>query len=92
MEFFDSRIQRQYDIGVIVKSHALLKNRGIKHFILTPDSEFPLYVPSENLVGIDWGKLSIDYPDDLKSLHTSFEGQKIVYKTILQKLIEKKLI
>jgi len=86
LEFFDGRIQRQYDMAVIIKSHVLLKNRGIKHFVLTNDNEFDLYIPNENLVDVDWGKLSQMYPDDLKSLHTSWEGQKVVYETILQKL------
>jgi|APCry1669190327_1035288.scaffolds.fasta_scaffold05389_2 hypothetical protein len=85
-EFFDSRIQRQYDMGVIVKSHALLKNRDINHFILTHDHEFPLYVPNENLVHVDWGELSLKYPDDLKTLHTSYLGQIEVYESIMKKL------
>jgi hypothetical protein len=85
-EFFDSRIQRQYDMGVIVKSHALLKNKNIKHYILTHDHEFPLYVPTENLVHVDWGKLSLKYPDDLKTLHTSYLGQIEVYESIMKKL------
>jgi hypothetical protein len=86
LEFFDSRIQRQYDMAVIIKSHVLLKNKGIKHFVLTNDNEFNLYIPNKDLVDIDWGNLSQMYPDDLKSLHTSWEGQKVVYETILRKL------
>jgi hypothetical protein len=86
LEFFDSRIQRQYDMGVIIKSHVLLKNNNIKHFVLTNDTEFSSYVPSENLVDIDWGKLSLEYPDDLKSLHTSWEGHVSVYNEIMKKL------
>ena len=86
LEFFDSRIQRQYDMAVIIKSHVLLKNRGIKHFVLTNDTEFNQYIPDENLVDVDWGKLSQTYPDDLKSLHTSWEGQKVVYDNICKKL------
>jgi len=85
-EFFDSRIQRQYDMGVIIKSHILLKNNNINHFILTNDQEFNKYIPEKNLINIDWGKLSLIYPDDLKSLHTSYEGHKIVYNTILKNL------
>jgi hypothetical protein len=73
-------------MAVIIKSHVLLKNKGIKHFVLTNDSEFNLYVPNENLVDVDWGKLSQKYPDDLKTLHTSWEGQKEVCGAILQKL------
>jgi hypothetical protein len=73
-------------MAVIIKSHVLLKNKGIKHFVLTNDSEFNLYVPSETLIDVDWGELSLKYPDDLKSLHTSWEGQKEVYEAILEKI------
>lgn len=86
LEFFDGRIQRQYDMAVIIKSHVLLKNKGIKHFVLTNDTEFNQYIPNENLVDVDWGKLSQTYPDDLKSLHTSWEGQKVVFDDICKKL------
>ena len=89
LEFFDCRIQRQYDIGVIVKSHVLLKNKNIKHLVLTNDTEFNSYLPHENLVDISWGKLSLKYPDDLKTLHTSYEGHIEVYNTILSKLNKK---
>ena len=54
--------------------------------MLTNDNEFKLYVPSENLIDVNWGKLSQKYPDDLKSLHTSWEGQKEVYEAILRKI------
>lgn len=86
LEFFDSRIQRQYDMGVIIKSHVLLNNNNIKHLILTNDSEFDSYVSRKNLVDVDWGKLSIQYPDDLKSLHTSYEGHIVVFDKIIKKL------
>jgi hypothetical protein len=89
LEFFDSRIQRQYDIGVIVKSHVLLKNKNIKHLVLTNDTEFNSYLPQKNLVDINWGELSLKYPDDLKSLHTSYEGHIEVYNTIISKLTKK---
>jgi hypothetical protein len=86
-EFFDSRIQRQYDMGVIVKSHALLKNKNIKHYILTHEvDEFKLYVATENLVHVNWGSLSSKYPDDLKTLHTSYLGQIEVYESIIKKI------
>jgi hypothetical protein len=85
-EIFDDRIQRQYDIGVIVMAHLLLKKRNIKHLILTYDNDFTFYVPDENLCNVDWGKLSLEYPDDLGTLHTSYIGQEIVYKSIKEKL------
>lgn len=85
-EFFDDRIQRQYDMGVIIKSHVLLKNNNINHLILTNDTEFSSYVSEINLVNVDWGLLSTEYPDDLPSLHTSYKGHEIVYNSILNKL------
>jgi hypothetical protein len=86
LEFFDSRIQRQYDMAVIIKSHVLLKNKNIKHLILTNDIEFSEYIPQKNLVDVDWGLLSLNYPDDLKSLHTSWEGHIDVYNSIIKKI------
>jgi len=89
-EFYDSRIQRQYDMGVIIKSHVLLKNNNIKHFLLTNEKEFYDYLPKHNIIDIDWGELSIKYPDDLKSLHTSYEGHLQVFekiKTVLSSVI-----
>jgi hypothetical protein len=84
-EIFDDQIQRQSDIGVIVMAHNLLKNKGINHLILTSDGEFTKYVSKENLVNVDWYVLSEKYPDDLKTLHTSDVGQRVVYENVLRK-------
>jgi hypothetical protein len=68
-------------------SHNLLKNNKIPHLILNENiDDLKSYIPNENLLNISWGKLSIKYPDDLKTLHMSHEGHKIVYETILTKL------
>jgi len=86
LEFFDARIQRHYDMGVIIKSHVLLCNKKINNYILTHDHDFNEYIPSENLIYVNWGDLSIKYPDPLGSLHTSFEGHIQVYNNILGKI------
>lgn len=86
LEFFDSKIQKQFDMGVIVKSHVLLENTNIKHLVFVDDSEYKLYIPDESRVDVNWGQLSLDYPDDMKTLHTSWEGQKLVYESVLNKL------
>ena len=86
LEFFDSRIQKQFDMGVIVKSHVLLKNTNIKHLVFTDDCEYELYISEENRVDVSWGQLSLEFPDDMKTLHTSWEGQKKVYEAVLNKL------
>jgi len=84
-EIFDESIQRQYDIGVITLAHTLLKNKGIEHYILAWDYEFKKYIPNENFIHVDWGELSLKYPDQLGSFHTSEVGQRIVFEKILEK-------
>ena len=86
LEFFDSRIQRQFDMGVIIKSHVLLKNREIKHLIFVDHREYDQYLPEENRIDISWGDLSLKFPDNMKTLHTSWEGQRKVYEAVLNKL------
>ena len=86
LEFFDSRIQRQFDMGVIVKSHVLLKNRNIKHLVFVEDEEYELYIPIENRANVSWKELSVKYPDDLKTSHTSWEGHVEIYNTLKNKL------
>ena len=86
LEFFDSRIQRQFDMGVIIKSHVLLKNRKINHLVFVDNYEYEPYIPEENRVDVSWGNLSLEFPDGMKTKHTSWEGQKKVYEAVLNKL------
>ena len=65
---------------------ALLKNTNIKHLVFTDDCEYELYISEENRVDVSWGQLSLEFPDDMKTLHTSWEGQKKVYEAVLNKL------
>lgn len=86
-EIFDFGIKRMYDISLISMCHMLLKNHNINHLILTHEPYvFNNIIPEENLVEVNWGQLSIDYPDDLPSQHTSYIGHQIVYNKILEKL------
>lgn len=84
--FYDDKIQKYYDIGVILMSHVLLKNNGIKHYILTSDNFVLDYIPNECIININWQYLCDKYPDKYNTLHTSSEGQKIVYNEIIKKL------
>lgn len=85
--FFDARIQKQKDMGQIVMSHNLLRNNNINHYILTHDvDDLSPYLDKNNMININWGDLSIKYPDDLKSLHTSYEGHIEVFNKIKDKI------
>jgi hypothetical protein len=85
----EPRINRIYSIGVLAMGHQRLKRAGIKHLIFTHEPEaYAKYIDPENLVNVSWGQLSLDYPDDIPSWHTSAEGQRVVYETVMKKLKE----
>lgn len=85
----DDRIDRIKSIGVLTMAHQLLKNAGIKHLILTHEvEEYIKFMDSKNVVNVNWGKLSVDYPDDLPSLHTSKEGHIVAFNSVYNKMKE----
>jgi len=89
----EPRINRIYSIGVLAMGHQLLKRAGLKHLIFTQEVEaYAKYIDRENLVEISWGQLSIDYPDDLPSWHTSAAGHRVAYEKVMTKLRENKWI
>lgn len=86
LNIFDDQIQRQYDMGCIVMSHILLKNKEIPHLFLTYDRGFDEYISDVNIVDVDFMKLSHQYPDDMGTMHTSHIGHEIVYNSIIKKI------
>jgi hypothetical protein len=83
----DSRINRLQSIAMINLSHTILKNAGIRHLILTHEvNAYSKFIPDNNLVELSWGQLSLNYPDDLKTLHTGPAGHKVAYQLVLDKL------
>jgi hypothetical protein len=84
--FFDERLERLKSMGMMLMAHHILLKNNIPHYFLTYDPEFEDYISPANLVSVSWGEISKKYPDDLKTLHTSWEGQRVVYEKILEKL------
>jgi hypothetical protein len=83
----EPRINRIHSIGVLALGHQRLKRAGIKHLIFTKEVDaYAKYIDRENLVNICWGQLSIDYPDDLPTSHTSAEGHRVARDRVLDKL------
>ena len=65
----------------------ILKRAGVNHLIFTQEVDaYAKYIDRENLVDISWGQLSLDYPDDLPSYHTSAEGHRVARDTVMDKL------
>lgn len=87
----DSRINRIQTIGLMTMAHQLLKRAEINHLILTHEPDYYIkFIDSINICELSWGQLSIDYPDDLPSWHTSAQGHQVAYNQILNKLKENK--
>jgi hypothetical protein len=79
-------IERLKGISNMVLAHTILRSANIKHLLLTNEpNEYSKYMPKENIANVDWGKLSVDYPDDLPTSHTSAIGHKIAADAILKK-------
>jgi len=89
----DSRINRIHTIGLMTMAHTLLKNAGINHLILTHEpAYYEKFICPINICELSWGQLSIDYPDDLPSWHTSAQGHRKAFDLIMSKLKENKWI
>lgn len=85
----DPRINRLHSIGVMTMAHQLLKKRNIKHLFLADEpKEYAKFIEEDNLVELSWGKLSLEYPDDLPSWHTSSKGHEVAKNIIIEKLKE----
>jgi hypothetical protein len=85
----EPRINRIYSIGVLALGHQRLKRAGIKHLIFSHEVEaYAKYIDRKNLVDISWGQLSVDYPDDLPTWHTSAQGHEVARDKVLAKLKE----
>lgn len=86
IDVHEDKIKKWYDIGIITLTHLKLKSMGIKHLIFSDDPDCFPYIDPVNLCEISWGKLSLQYPDPLKTYHTSYEGHEDVYQKVLTKL------
>jgi hypothetical protein len=85
----EPRINRIYSIAVLGMAHQLLKRAGIRHLILTHEViEYSKTMDLENLAHVSWGDLALEYPDLIKTWHTSPEGHKVAAQAVLNKLKE----
>jgi len=85
----EPRINRIYTIGLMTMAHQLLKSAGIRHLILTHEvEEYGKFIDRTNIVDFSWGQLSLDYPDDLPSWHTSAQGHIKAAEIVMKRLKE----
>ena len=89
LQIHDHKIDRIKSLGVYSMIHILCKRANVKHIIGVDPWSYDLYsevIDLENLVVLDWGKLSTEYPDAIGSLHTSEQGHVIASEIILDKI------
>lgn len=89
----DPRINKMHSLGAIAMCHIALKNANIPHLIGTePIDEFKKFVliDNNNHMELDWGVLSVKYPDDIPSMHTSAIGHRAAAKIALKKIKQNK--
>lgn len=88
-QIHDPRINKLHSLGALTMCHVALKNANIRHLIGTENIDnlkhFVL-VDDINHMNLDWGKLAIEYPDDLPSLHTSAIGHKVAAEIAIEKI------
>jgi hypothetical protein len=89
----ESRINRIQTIGLMTMAHQLLKRANVPHLILTHEPDYyTKFIDSINICELSWGQLSIDYPDDLPSWHTSAQGHRQAFELIMTKIKENRWI
>jgi hypothetical protein len=89
LQIHDHRIDRIKALGVFAMIHILCKKANLKHIIGVDQLSYGLYaevIDLKNLVILDWGVLSTEYPDTIGTLHTSEQGHVIASKIILDKI------
>lgn len=85
----ENRINRIHSIGLMSLAHQLLKRANINHLILTNEPDYyEKFIDSVNICKLCWGQLSLEYPDDLHTLHTGPDGHKKAFDIIQTKLKE----
>jgi hypothetical protein len=85
----EPRINRLYTIGMMTMAHQLLKSANIRHLILTHEHiEYSKFIDRNNILDFSWGQLSLDYPDDLPSWHTSALGHARAAEIVMTRLKE----
>jgi len=87
IDIHSSAINKIQSMGMMTMAHTLLSNNNIKHLFLVDEiKEYSKYINQENLVYVSWKDLALAFPDTLQTMHTSEEGHKIAYNSVLEKL------
>lgn len=85
-DFFNFDIKQEYDNGVLLQGHLLLKKHNIPHVFMAWQPDLENLLPEHNYAAIDWGHWSRTYPDSRGTGHCDVRGHEEVFKIIQPKI------
>lgn len=84
---YNDRLSQIESAGLMTMCHALLRNNGINHLMLIPTPEqYKDIILSENILRLNWGLITLKYPDQIPSGHADERGHVEAFNFILAKL------
>jgi len=92
LEIFDIGIQTTYDEGILFLAYNMAVAKGIPTLVAAEKETLAALIKDSDYVRLSWGELALEYPDDLKSAHTSEEGHKKAFSTVANHIDKYKLL
>lgn len=91
MEFYasiyDENISQLQSQAFMMQCHLLLSRHNIRHLMMLPNpGAVHRMVPVENLFRLQWGEITLEYPDTIPSGHAHSGGHEYAAKIISEKL------
>jgi len=92
LEVFDIGIQTSYDEGILLLAYNIAVGKGIPTLVAAEKDTLASIIKKSDYVNLSWGELAREYPDDLKTFHTSEEGHKKAFSTVANHIDKYKLL
>lgn len=84
---YNEKLSQIQSRSMMSMSATLLKNKGVKHLMLIPNTEpYKDLVAAENIMELSWGQLTLQYPDTIPTGHANEYGHERAFSLILAKL------
>lgn len=81
-DFFNFEIKQEYDNGILLQAHMLLKKNNIPHVFMGWQPDLQNLMDEVNYVPVDWGHWSKYHPDPKGTGHCDKVGHAEVFKLI----------
>jgi hypothetical protein len=84
---YDENISQLQSQAFMMQCHLLLCRHNIRHLMMLPNPwTVQNMVPEQNLFRLQWGEITLEYPDTIPSGHAHAGGHQYVTKIISDKL------